>query len=127
MLDKSSKRRPWSDEGKRQLIEYWDSVRSTVLISLMLDCSPSSIQTQASRLGLPRRSEESDRHRRRWTRRDREDLDDIVRTRTLPQGKIQLEQVAERVGGSVDAVASRLFSDLAKPDDPLVTVPHPTR
>src|SRR3546814_17295719 len=76
MLDKSSKRRPWSDEGKRQLIEYWDSVRSTVLISLMLDRSPSSIQTQASRLGLPRRSEASDRHRRRWTRRDGEDRED---------------------------------------------------
>src|SRR3546814_12989547 len=104
--------RPWSDEGKRQLIEYWDSVRSTVLISLMLDRSPSSIRTQASRLGLPRRSEESDRHRRRWTRRDREDLDDIVRTMTLPSGKIPIEQVAARVGRSVDAVAPRLLADL---------------
>src|SRR3546814_4793786 len=79
--------------------------------------SPSSIQTQASRLGLPRRSEESDRHRRRWTRRDREDLDDIVRTMTLPSGKIPIEQVAERVGRSVDAVASRLLADLANPAD----------
>src|SRR3546814_12462854 len=92
----------------------------------MLDRSPSSIQTQASRLGLPRRSEESDRHRRRWTRRDREDLDDIVRTMTLPSGKIPIEQVAERVGRSVDAVASRLLADLANPADLLDRILLPT-
>src|SRR3546814_16195243 len=92
MLDKSSKRRPWSDEGKRQLIEYWDSVRSTVLISLMLDRSPSSIQTQASRLGLPRPYEESDRHRRRWTRPEREDLDDSLRPMTPPSGHITIDK-----------------------------------
>lgn len=126
MLDAQFTRRPWTDDCKRQLIEYWDSVRSIVLISIMLDRTPSSIQTQASRLGLPRRTEESDRHRRRWTRRDEEDLDTIVSKLTLPSGKIPIEEVARQAGRSIDAVASRLLAKVDKPATLLDRILLPT-
>src|SRR3546814_18512577 len=45
---------------------------------------------------------------------------------TLPSGKIPIEQVAERVGRSVDAVASRLLADLANPADLLARILLPT-
>src|SRR3546814_9861755 len=45
---------------------------------------------------------------------------------TLPSGKIPIEQVAERVGRSVDLVASRLLADLANPADLLDRIILPT-
>lgn len=51
-------RRPWTESDKRDLIRFWDSVGSIFLISLLMDRPEGAIQTEASRLNLPRRSEE---------------------------------------------------------------------
>jgi hypothetical protein len=102
------KRRPWSEDENRLLIASWDTVGSIILISMMLDRSPSSVQTQASRIGLPRRKEDKDKHRRRWSPEDEASLDAAVEALRTPEGKIPIIQVAEQVGRSVDAVVAKL-------------------
>ena len=104
------KRRPWLDSDNTTLISLWDVVGSVALIAIMMERTPSSVQTQASRLGLPQRAEERDRHRRRWVHGDDDYLDIVVVELTLRDGKIPIHQVADRMGRSVDAIVARLIS-----------------
>jgi hypothetical protein len=102
------KRREWRDADNTALIALWDAVGSVALIAIMLRRSRSSVQTQASRLGLPPRAEESDRHRRRWVDGDDEKLDGLLAELALPDGNIPIQKLAERMGRSVDAVVARI-------------------
>jgi len=102
------RRRPWTDGDNRRLIDLWPRVGSIVLIALELERSSSSVQTQASRLGLPRRTEGNERHRRKWTPDDIAKLDQSVANRTDKDGSIPICEIAEDVGRSIDAVASKL-------------------
>ena len=102
------KRCPWHDADDKTLIRLWDPVGSVALIAVMLKRSRSSVQTRASRLNLPPRAEESDRHRRRWMDGDDAKLDALAAELTLPDGTIPIQQLAERMGRSVDAVVARL-------------------
>jgi hypothetical protein len=88
----------------------WDSIGSVALIAIMMERSSSSVQTQASRLGLPPRAEEKDRHRRRWAEGDDEILEEVVNELTRPDGRIPIKEVAIRMGRSVDAIVVRLES-----------------
>jgi len=106
------RRRPWTDVDNRALIDLWPRVGSIVLIALELERSSSSVQTQASRLGLPRRTEGNDRHRRKWTAEDVATLDESVNRRRLPDGRIPICEVADDVGRSIDAVSARLAEAL---------------
>lgn len=106
------RRRPWTDVDNRALIDLWPRVGSIVLIALELERSSSSVQTQASRLGLPRRSEGNDRHRRKWTPEDVTALDVAVRASRREDGRIPICEVADEVGRSIDAVAARLSESL---------------
>jgi|GEM_PF-5066293 hypothetical protein len=106
------RRRPWTDADNRALIDLWPRVGSIVLIALELERSSSSVQTQASRLGLPRRTEANDRHRRKWTAADVAALEESVARHRTPEGRIPICEVAEDVGRSIDAVAARLAETL---------------
>src|SRR5690606_35221629 len=101
-------RRPWTDADDRSLIDLWPRVGSIVLIALALQRSSSSVQTRASRLGLPRRLEGNDRHRRKWTAEDNKDLDKSFEKRVREDGLIPICEIAEDVGRSIDAVAAKL-------------------
>ncbi len=101
-------RRPWRNDDKRMLINLWDTVGSVALIAIMLQRSGSSVQTAASRLGLPPRPEESDRHRRRWVDGDDELLDELIIELTEDDGSVPIQTLAERMGRSVDAVVARM-------------------
>lgn len=103
------KRRPWRDGDNTTLIDLWDTVGSVALIAIMMHRTPSSVQTQASRLGLPPRAEQRDRHRRRWQPEDDLQLDRLLEDLRLPEG-IPIEAVAKRTGRSVDAVLARIIS-----------------
>jgi hypothetical protein len=123
------KRRPWEDADNKTLIGLWDVVRSVYLISIMLDRSRSSVQTQASRLALPARAEESDQHRRRWSNLEDNKLDAIITGLTRPDGRIPIQEVAEKIGRSVDAVAARLetrYGEGSAMMTKLVAPPMPT-
>lgn len=101
-------RRPWSDADDRSLIDLWPRVGSIVLIALALQRSSSSVQTRASRLGLPRRLEGNDRHRRKWTPEDNRDLDKSFEKRVRKDGLIPICEIADDIGRSIDAVAAKL-------------------
>jgi len=104
-------RRDWSESEKRRLIHYWDSLGSIFLIALLLDRPEGSVQTEASRLNLPRRAEDKGRHRKKWTPEEHEELRAAARECRTTDGRILIMDVADRVGRSVDAVASRLSED----------------
>jgi hypothetical protein len=125
-------RRDWGDPDNKALIDYWGRVGSIVLIAMLLDRTPSSVQTQASRIGLPRRAEVKDRHRRRWTEVERRLLDDTVKALTQSDGRFPIEDVALRLGRSVDAVAAQLAESFGGPANllekivlPALPVPAP--
>jgi hypothetical protein len=123
------KRREWRDADNTALIALWDAVGSVALIAIMLRRSRSSVQTQASRLGLPPRAEESDRHRRRWVDGDDEKLDGLLAELALPDGNIPIQKLAERMGRSVDALVARIETRHGAESDVmerLVAPPMPT-
>lgn len=102
-------RRPWTDAENKILIRRWDSVGSIVLISILLERSPSSVQTHASRLGLPRRREQGSNHRRRWTRDDERTLQELVAAEEAKGNRIPITSFARKMNRSVDALAARLI------------------
>lgn len=111
------KRSPWSDADDTALIALWDKVASVALIAIMLKRSRSSVQTRASRLGLPPRIEDSDRHRRRWVDGDDEKLEEFLEELTEPNGGIPIVELSDRMGRSVDAVVSRLEALMGEDSD----------
>jgi len=111
------RRRPWTDADDRALIDLWPRVGSIVLIALELERSSSSVQTQASRRGLPRRTEGNDRHRRKWTPEDLAALDASVARHRMADGRIPICEIADDVGRSIDAVAARLAETLGGEDE----------
>lgn len=102
------KRRPWTDADNRALIGLWPRIGSIVLIALELGRSSSSVQTQASRLGLPRRLEGNDRHRRRWTESDVAALDASIAKRQRQDKKIPINEISDDIGRSIDAVVAKM-------------------
>jgi len=106
------RRRPWTDADNRALIDLWPRVGSIVLIALELERSSSSVQTQASRLGLPRRTEGNERHRRKWTAEDVAALESSVAARTCDDGTVPICEIAEDVGRSIDAVSAKLAESM---------------
>ena len=107
-MNTQSKRRPWSGEDNKVLMGLWDTIGSVILIALMMDRSASSIQTQASRLGLPARAEEKDKHRRRWSDDDDGVLEVLTQEHTSADGQIDVKSIALGMGRSIDAVITRL-------------------
>lgn len=107
-------RRPWSSDDKRKLIEYWAKFGSITVISILLNRPEGSVQTEASRLDLPRRSEEGDRHRKKWTTEEIALLERSVDDCTDAEGRIRIVDVANHTGRSIDAVAARLQKTLGK-------------
>jgi hypothetical protein len=73
-----------------------------------MDRPEGAIQTEASRLNLPRRSEEKGRHRKKWTSDEESRLEQAVAQFKDPDGRIRIVEVSESLGRSVDAIASRL-------------------
>ena len=104
-------RRAWSEDDKHLLIKYWDSLGSITLIALILNRPEGSVQTEASRLNLPRRLEDKGRHRKKWTESEVDDLNSAVNMFRTPDGRIRIIDVANVTGRSIDAVASRLAKD----------------
>lgn len=102
------RRRKWQDSDTRALIDMWPRVGSIVLIALELKRSTSSVQTQASRTGLPRRMENNERHRRKWTEDDVAGLRDALKENTSADGDVLICEIAEQVKRSIDAVAAKL-------------------
>jgi hypothetical protein len=118
-------RRPWRDADSTMLIALWDTVGSVALIAIMLQRSRSSVQTQASRKGLPPRTEDSDRHRRRWMEGDDERLEELLVELTQQDGSIPIQELAEKMGRSVDAVVARIEASHGEESDVMARLVAP--
>lgn len=103
-------RREWNDLDNQRLIDLWRKTGSIILISLLMERTVPSVQTQASRIGLPQRNESRDNHRRRWRQVDDERLNQTIASLTDQDGMIPIEHVSEKMGRSVDAVVARLVT-----------------
>lgn len=110
-------RRTWSEADKRLLIEYWATLGSILLIALLLDRPEGSVQTEASRCNLPRRVEEKGRHRKKWTDEEDADLRTAIKIFRTSDDRIKIIDVANFIGRSIDAVASRISKDYETRED----------
>jgi hypothetical protein len=112
-----SRRRLWNEEATNALIEMWPRVSSIVLIALELNRTTSSVQTQASRRGLPRRNEANERHRRKWTPEDLRLLEVTLDKHTNRNGDIYICEIAEDMKRSIDAVSAKLVEILGPEEE----------
>ena len=126
MSGQQSKRRTWSADDNKALMGLWDTIGSVMLIALMMERSASSIQTQASRLGLPPRAEEKDRHRRRWSDDDDDVLTEQERIHTDETGKIDVKAISVSMGRSIDAILGRLEAMYGEDSDILTRIIVPS-
>jgi len=110
-------RRTWSEADKRLLIEYWATLGSILLIALLLDRPEGSVQTEASRLNLPRRVEEKGRHRKKWTDEEDADLQKALGIFKTSDDRIKIIDVANFLGRSIDAVATRISKEYSSRDE----------
>jgi hypothetical protein len=102
-------RRPWEPEDEQKLLDLWNRVMSITLIALELRRTTSSVQTMASRKGCLRRTEGNERHRRKWMPEDIQALEDSLVKNTDRDGYVLICEIADEVGRSIDAVATRLI------------------
>jgi hypothetical protein len=103
---KPREREPWTDADTQNLITCWYNNDPVLLISIKLKRTPSSIQTQASRKGLPSRKIDNQRHRKRWTPAEDTILDQIVYQKS---GFTALQSYASSRSRTLDAVVSRIM------------------
>lgn len=101
-------RRPWKELDDTRLLDLWDTVGSVFVIARLLQRTRSSVQTRASRLGLPPRSENSDMHRKRWNKEEDALLDHHIQNLLASYNEIPIQDISDKMGRSIDALASRI-------------------
>ncbi|SOC27143.1 hypothetical protein SAMN05428964_105289 [Thalassospira xiamenensis] len=104
------KRRQWLNADDTTLIALWEQIGSVSLISRMMQRTTSSVQTRASRLGLPPRDEKRGRHRRRWDPQDDVVLDELLVSERNSLGRINIHAIAAKTSRSIDAVVARIVT-----------------
>lgn len=108
-MSPSLSRLPWQDDENKKLILLWERINSVYMVAIIMKRSMSSVQTQASRLGLPPRRDISTHSRRRWTEEEDVALVDAV-NKSETSGEFDIQAVADKLDRSVDAVFSRIES-----------------
>jgi hypothetical protein len=103
------RRKNWENEDSEALIRAWDEIGSITILAILLNRSSSSVQTQASRLGLPRRKDGLQKHRKRWSRSEERLLDKSIDKHTDEMGQVHIYQIAHEMNRSVDAIANKLM------------------
>ena len=121
----SINRKPWTNEETEALIRAWDDIGSIILLSILLGRSTSSVQTQASRISLPRRNEKTQRHRRRWSRVEERMLQRTLEDYTTEHGRVRIYDVAKVLNRSVDAIAAKLIDKYGSEEDLIKNIEIP--
>ena len=103
------RRKNWENEDSEALIRAWDDIGSITILAILLNRSSSSVQTQASRLGLPRRKDGLQKHRKRWSRSEERLLDKSIDLNTDDAGRVHIYEIAKEMNRSVDAIANKLL------------------
>lgn len=126
MLTIETPRSDWLPEDETELARNWSKLGSVFLISCVMHRSRGSIQTQASRMGLPRRDLPQGRHRRKWTEEDTQSFWDIADRHTDGFGRVDILTIAEKAERPIDVVAARLTERFGTEDElrTKVVLPH---
>lgn len=101
--------RPWIEPERRRLIRLWPLVPSCALIAIELNRSMRSVQSQASRMGLPRRNNEIEKSRAQWTISEFIKLAHCLTNHIDADNKIHIVNVANEMNRSVDKVIGKLI------------------
>lgn len=94
----------WTKKEASMLIRLWIKTESILMVSILMDRTPSSIQTRALRLELPSRELE-DSYRRRWTKEE----DDYLFS-TIKKGNVDIFELSKEVKRTVDAIITRIMT-----------------
>jgi hypothetical protein len=111
----NQRRRPWEAKDNEVLMALWDTIGSVFIIAKIMNRSASSIQTQASRLGLPPRGADLDKARRKWMEEDDELLERLEFEKVTDEGLLDIMAISKEMGRSPDQVIARLES--LRPDE----------
>lgn len=100
----------WTDEANDRLESLWHLGAPINVIAIILEKSPSLVQTRASRAGLPVRPipEYAKRHRARWTDDDNKALGALATIREDGPGFRETESFARRVERTIDSIVARM-------------------
>ena len=101
--------RPWSEQDREELMQLWALIPSIALIAIKLNRSIASVQSFASRLGLPRRNNKIGQSYTRWTVSQDEKLQQSVAMHTDTENKIDIVKVADELNRSIDTVIGKLI------------------
>ena len=101
--------RPWTVSERSELIRLWPLVPSNALIAIEMNRSISSVQSQANRIGLPRRNNKTEKTYARWTHCESVKLEQSLATHTDAEKKIHIVKIADEVNRSIDTVISKLI------------------
>ncbi len=103
------KRQSWSSEDNELLIMLWNAIGCVPILSMIMERSVSSIQTQASRLNLPSRDDGGELRRRKFSK---EEIDDLKESMGYVSdgfdGKIPILALAKELGIGVGAAFRRM-------------------
>lgn len=91
----------WTIQEAELLIRLWTKVESIIIISIIMNRTPSSIQTRALRLELPPRNL-NEYYRRRWTKKEDDELKKII-----SQGSVDCFSLSKKKERTIDALLSR--------------------
>lgn len=109
-------RKEWENHENERLIELWHLTGSINLISILMNRTVPSVQTQASRITLPQRNENGLKHRRRWTIEDEEKLFLYLDNIKEKNETLDIQKLANDLDRSIDAIITKMFTKYPKSD-----------
>lgn len=109
-------RKEWENWENEKLIELWHLTGSINLISILMNRTVPSVQTQASRITLPQRNENGLKHRRKWTVEDEDKLFLFLEDVKEKDNKFDIQKLANDLDRSIDAIITKMFTKYPKSD-----------
>lgn len=100
----------WDAQAREQFHALWNLGAPLPVIAIIMERSPASIQTKASRESLPEREVPAYavNHRRKWSDDQNAELEALIQARSGGPGYWEIDGFARRAGRTIDAVAGRI-------------------
>ena len=110
---------PWVEADRVRLIRLWSIVPSIALIAIQMNRSIASVQSQASRLGLPRRNNKIGKSYNRWTESEYDKLLKCLVKHTDSHNKVHIVPLADELNRSIDTIISKLIEEFDSEEEVL--------
>lgn len=107
-----ARRTSWA-EDEQTFYDMWRKSIPTVVIAILLNRSPISIQTKASRDRLDEREVPAyaKNHRLKWDEIDLIAIEAATKARLGGPNYLEIESLARRLGRTIDAVCTKIYND----------------